>query len=279
MQNRNKTEDFLQRFHTRYPGATAKVFACGEVFTGINSYDLLIHDIPNTASLLTVVDLACGDGYLIEKLCKCKGEKLRLVGLDMCLAELNAAQKRLIPCQVTFLCQRAQQMSIDDLSVDYVLCHMGLMLMEPVSDVIQEVRRVLKPGGMFSAIVAGELQHGDAYDLFLQVLKKSFLHDGVELRSRLGDPRVKSIDGIRSLFCETTGFSDLTVKDFVLKLETTPEKLCDILSLSYDVELLSINGKKKLRQEFLTKLKAATSSNNLVSCSIGLRKITTFSTS
>ena len=268
------SDDFLQSFHSRNPGVTSKVFAQVKICSGKSSYDLLVDTLPVDGTPLTVVDLGCGDGFLLELLSKRQSKKLHLIGVDMSEAELHAARSRLPSQEVTLLCEKAHNLSLSDSSVDYVLSHMSFMLMNPIVDVIKELRRVLKLGGVFTAVVPGSLQLGDAYELFIQALRWNFDRDGLELKTSIGDSRMQSIDGIRSLFGENPGFSSPTIDDCVLKLDATPEKLCEVFSFNYNVALLSPESQKKLMSELMEKFKSARSEEGLTPCSMGLRQIT-----
>lgn len=189
-------------------------------------------------------------------------------------AELHAARSRLASQEVTLLCEKAHNLSISDSSADYVLSHMSFMLMNPIVDVIKELRRVLKLGGVFTAVVPGALEPGNAYEMYIQALKQAFDRDGLELKKRLGDPRAQSIDEIHLLFGENKGFSSPTIEDYVLKLDATPEKLCQVFSFNYDVDLLSTATKEKLSCELMEKFKSIMSEEGLTPCSMGLREIT-----
>lgn len=268
------SDEFLQSFHSRNPGVTSKVFAQAKICREKSSYDLLVDTLPAHGAPLTVVDLECGDGFLLELLGKRHSKKLYLIGVDMSEAELNAAKRRLASQEVTLLCEKAHHLFLSDSSVDYVLSHMSFMLMNPIVDVIKELRRVLKIGEVFTAVVPGSLQSGDVYELFIQALRWAFDHDGLELKTRLGDSRTQSIDGIRSLFCENSGFSSPTIEDYVLKLDATPEKLCKVFSFNYNVALLSPESQEKLRSELMERFKLARSEEGLIPCSMGLRQIT-----
>jgi SAM-dependent methyltransferase len=234
----------------------------------------LVDTLPDDGAPLTVVDLGCGDGFLLELLGKHHSKKLHLIGVDMSEAELDAARSRLASQEVTLLREKAHNLSLSDSSVDYVLTHMSFMLMNPIIDVIKELRRVLKLGGVFTAVVPGSLQLGDGYELFIQALRWAFDQDGLELKTSVGDSRTQSIDGIRSLFGENSGFFSPTIEDYVLELDAKPQKLCEVFSFNYNVALLSPESQKKLMSELMEKFKSAMSEEGLTPCSMGLRQIT-----
>src|SRR5262245_7965977 len=82
----NESEIWLSDWHTRHPGATSRALSNGRP----SSYEWL-------AALASpsdrVLDLACGDGYLMERL-RARGVT-DLVGVDMTEAELTSARARL----------------------------------------------------------------------------------------------------------------------------------------------------------------------------------------
>ena len=70
----------------------------------------------------------------------------------MSQAELNLAKT--LADTATLVHAKAQNLEfIGDEEIDVVLCHWALTLMDPVGPVLEEVSRVLKPGGTFAAIV------------------------------------------------------------------------------------------------------------------------------
>src|SRR5512134_1405062 len=126
------SDTLVQLFHRQRPGATAAVMARAQSPAG-SSYDRLARVVPVTATPQTVLDLACGDGYLLDLLRRRRQPGLRWLGIDRSAAELQAARRRLGPAA---LCQaRAQQLPLADASIDGILCHLGLMLLLPLDPV------------------------------------------------------------------------------------------------------------------------------------------------
>ena len=134
-----------------------------------SSYDGLAQVVTPRGEPITVLDLACGDGLLLSRLSQMHASGLGLIGIDMSRAELDAARSRLGP-GVALHQAMAQALPLPDASVDCVLSHLALMLMAPVEPVIAEVRRVLKHGGVFSAVVGARPPPHPAFDAYVALL-------------------------------------------------------------------------------------------------------------
>jgi SAM-dependent methyltransferase len=261
-------ERFLQDFHSRFPGATADAFRhCAE--DGRSPYDLLCRYMPASAQPLTVVDLACGDGALLEQLMRC-GQPLRLVGVDVSERELALARRRL-PAEVELRLERAQQLSLPDATADVVVCHLALMLMDPVEPVVRQIARVLKPGGSFVALVSGDMVRGDAWEAFVSVAR-SLVAEEAAPPPMLGDGRTQSAAGLRSLFGPETGFEQpVTVEDHVLRMDGTVEQVWQSLLLTYFVGMLSGDRLEALRHRTTALLEGLRRPDGTVPCSLGVR--------
>ena len=101
------------------------------------------------------LDLACGSGPLLKILYD-RNKNLKLKGVDISPEELELAKARLPKGVVDLFELKAQNLTaIDDNSIDVVLCHWALTLMNPITPVLNEVHRVLSSGGRFAALVDG----------------------------------------------------------------------------------------------------------------------------
>src|SRR5947209_3333694 len=85
---------FLVRFHDRNSGATSAVFPFFRTADGSTSYDLVIHAVPRQHSALHLLDIGCGDGYLLERVNHSTPRSF-LYGIDSSRGELVAAHRRL----------------------------------------------------------------------------------------------------------------------------------------------------------------------------------------
>jgi ubiquinone/menaquinone biosynthesis C-methylase UbiE len=97
----------------------------------------------------TVLDVACGDGTLLA-LVRSVAPQSRLFGVDLSPTELRLARARLPQAILTE--GRGQALAFGSGTIDVVLCHMALMLMDAPEIVVGEARRVLKTDGVFRAV-------------------------------------------------------------------------------------------------------------------------------
>jgi len=113
---------------------------------------------------VTVVDLGCSSGYLLEDL-RSLLPSARLVGIDLLLSSLRKAQAN-VP-DATVVQADACHLPISDASVDALL---SANLLEHVSadqEALIEIRRVLRPGGTAVLVVPASVGTYDYYDRFL----------------------------------------------------------------------------------------------------------------
>ncbi len=95
----------------------------------------------------TVVDLGCGTGNLTAVLAEMVGEGGRVFGVDFSPAMLAQAQAKVVFPQVRWLCEAADRLSIEALSVDRVVCFSAWPHFDEPHRVAEEIFRLLKPGG------------------------------------------------------------------------------------------------------------------------------------
>ncbi len=193
-------EAFLLDFHDRRPGTTSAGFGNMPAFRSdkrfASSYSCLVDVVPSGDTPLHVLDLGCGDGHLLQELARRSQSGLRLTGIDMSPGELAIAGERLGNA-AALRCERAQSLSAHTGSVDIVVSHLALMLMDDLNDVLKEVSRVLKPDGIFAAIVGAENIVSPVVQLWIRLLKPLLAEQKTSM-PRLGDARARSREGLLS---------------------------------------------------------------------------------
>jgi len=269
----NIADTFLRNFHARFPGATSTAMSWAKTEDGRSSYQHLADLIPLTDQPLTVLDLACGDGYLLSLLQQRHQPNLHLIGIDMSPEELTAAHQRLNDPTIELRQENARDLSLPDASVDIIFSHMAFMLMTPIEAVVNEIRRILKPGGYFYAIIGGTFQSGDAMADFAKAALTLLQQEAITPIS-IGDPRTNDEEGLHTLFTATTGFVEpISIENLVLCLDAPPEQVKTFLMLTYFTTMFSDETFPKLvakTDEILANLKRP---DGTVPCSVGLRLI------
>ena len=239
--------DHLRTVHQENPGFTELCASSCRDEIGRNSYEWLAEIVPNNESL-SVLDLACGSGPLLKILFD-RNKNLNLKGIDMCPEELELAKNRLINSGVNLIESSAQNLiAINDNSIDIVLCHWALTLMDPIAPVLDEVRRVLTPKGQFVALVDGPMNAAPGYkevhDLIYSYVQKEIPSYG---KIDLGDPRVRGSESLSNLVEEAFPESNVTIETNVVSLEGPVIQVAEIAAgFFYAVFVLKSETRKSI---------------------------------
>ncbi len=266
------TEAFLRDYHRHHPGITARVFARGRTDDGLSSYDLLAALVPDgDVGRARVLDLGCGDGYLLERLLARGLSPDRIAGADMSPEELSLARRR-VP-GVRLLCERAQTLSLAADSFDYVLSHLAFMLMSEIDTVVEQLARILVPGGLFATVVGGGPRLGDAFERFVDLLNE-FFRDRPGRPPPIGDRRAYSDQGLAELFAPASGFEPPTIRDAGLHLDGPFEAVWASLSSVYDLHGVSARDRDEFRERFAARVSDITTDDGMVKCTMFVRLVT-----
>lgn len=95
-----------------------------------------------------IVDIGCGPGLLARELAAGVSESGRIVGADNSAAMLELARNRCVKLpNVEFVECAATNLAVDNASADVVVCVQVLLYVADVPKALEEMHRVLKPGG------------------------------------------------------------------------------------------------------------------------------------
>ena len=241
-------ENYLKAYHDQAPGVTPDKITRYKT-SGPTSYELLIKEmdaLPTPPQ--TIVDLACGNGALIKILLEKFSPKGQIIGVDMSDGELEKARKTIQSKNVKFLCERAQSLSLTDHSADAVLCHLAFMLMKPIEPVIREVKRILKPEGLFAGIVLISDKEGTLFGQFSEMVGRFLKEEFSDLLGAgFGDPRVKTKEGLLSLFPEKNWrCQEMKLEEGEFLMSDTADALWENLKGFYLPNLLSDKNRRIL---------------------------------
>ncbi|MBN1615320.1 MAG: 3-demethylubiquinone-9 3-O-methyltransferase [Deltaproteobacteria bacterium] len=97
---------------------------------------------------VTVLDLGCGGGFMAEALAR---RGARVLGVDPSMPSLAAARRHAekSALDIRYIGGIGEAVPLLDRSVDRVVCVDVLEHVRDIGRVIREVRRVLRPGGLF----------------------------------------------------------------------------------------------------------------------------------
>lgn len=247
-------ERFLAAFHDQRPGGTSAAYGvlpadCGGALHP-SSYHCLAATVPPTAT--TVLDLACGDGHLLALLRQQLAPTCQLLGADFSAGELAQARQRLGAGAELSLC-RAQQLPFATASIDQVLCHMALMLMDDLDAVLAEVLRVLVPAGRLAFVVGARPPPQPVYEHYIQRLLAWRAADPSRMLN-FGDRRLRDEASIHALL--SPQFRAIEVNTITLHRRRTPAQVWDWVEGMYDLHLAPPDQCLALQADFMADLQA-----------------------
>jgi SAM-dependent methyltransferase len=216
----------LRRIHRDHAGFTESCAMRCRDDAGRSSYAWLAEAVePDRHEV--VLDVACGSGPLLELCHATLPPATRLIGIDLSPDELALARARL-PAGRAHLAE-TQAQRLDFLaagSVDVALCHWALTLMDPVAPVLEEMARVLGPGGRFAALVDGPAEAAPGYAAVHDLI---YGHVQAELpaygETDLGDPRVRSTDDLVALARAAFPGASVRIETGVVAMSGPAERL------------------------------------------------------
>lgn len=135
--------DPMRWFGSRQPGAVEAVL--GRAYGGGSTpYEWLSRAVSKSA--VTVLDLACGAGAMIDRL---QRDGRTVIGLDRSAEELALARERgrgpLVQAHASYL-------PFADATFDAVVTSLGFAVVADRPRFLAEAARVLRPGGVFAAL-------------------------------------------------------------------------------------------------------------------------------
>ena len=242
----NALVDHLRTVHQEHTGFTEACASSCRDEAGRNSYEWLAELVPDNEGS-RVLDLACGSGPLLKILFD-RNKNLNLKGIDMCPEELALAKTRLINSGVNLIESKAQNLTaINDNSIDIVLCHWALTLMDPIAPVLDEVRRVLTSEGRFAALVDGPMNAAPGYtevhDLIYSYVQEEIPSYG---EIDLGDPRIRGSESLSNLVHKAFPEANVTIETNVVSMEGPVTQVAEIAAGFFYAAFVLKPEKRKL---------------------------------
>jgi ubiquinone/menaquinone biosynthesis C-methylase UbiE len=247
----SSTEWYLKDYHRRRPGTTTAIFGDLPIVADGNryesSYHYLAQNIPHVSDSLRILDLACGDGFLLRLLAEGRQQELELHGIDFSEAELAAANLRLRGA-ASLICADARRLPLESASIDVVVSHMAMMLTDEMPTVIREIRRVLRRDGRICAVV-GRPRQGKDRDAVFPLIEAALAEANVLQALPWGDRRMMSPEGIAELLQDQ--FEGLWFRNLECPMRLDPGAYWENLQATYSVDILPPSLQAELRVRVL----------------------------
>ncbi|MGE0820587.1 MAG: methyltransferase domain-containing protein [Candidatus Binatia bacterium] len=153
-----------------------------------------------------ILDVACGTGVVARTLAERVGPSGSVVGLDINDGMLAVAQRK--APHLEWRPGSVEQLPFEANSFDAVTCQFALMFFDNRRKAIEEMMRVLRPGGHLVVAVWDSLEHTPGYAAVVKLLQRLFgdaVADSMRAPYVLGNTQT-----LRSLFAEA-GISEVTI--------------------------------------------------------------------
>jgi SAM-dependent methyltransferase len=147
-----------------------------------------------------VLDVACGTGVVARAAAGRVGPQGHVTGSD--ISEIMLAVARRTNPTIEWRQCPAEQLAFGDRTFDAVTCQFGLMFFTDRAQAVQEMARVLRPGGRLAVAVWDSLPSTPGYDAMTDLLQRLFgdaAADALRAPFTLGDKRalLQYFDGAR----------------------------------------------------------------------------------
>ena len=161
------------------------------------------------SGMQNVLEIACGTGIATEQLSSALAPEVAITATDLNQTMLDIAIKRRGQLEnVTYRQADALQLPFEDASYDAVACQFGIMFFPDKRRALNEIIRVLRPGGLFAFNVWDSLANNRVVELAHETIASFFPVDPPDfLMTPFG---YYQIDPIKALL-EEKGFSNIGI--------------------------------------------------------------------
>ena len=138
-----------------------------------------------------VVDVACGTGILARTAADRTDNPSNITGIDINDGMLAVARQK--APDINWVLGAAENLPLENESVDRAVSQFGIMFFEDRVKALQEMLRVLKPGGRLAVAVWDRAEHSPGYQTMIQLLERLFgreVADALRAPFNMGDTSI-----------------------------------------------------------------------------------------
>ena len=120
-----------------------------------------------------ILDVACGTGAFARLAAHVAGTGGRVVGVDPSPAAIETARRVDVTSTVEWRCDDFERIPFDDATFDVAACQHALHRFPDRVRILQEMRRVLVPGGRIGSMTWGPIEENPAFAVELDAAVKA----------------------------------------------------------------------------------------------------------
>jgi ubiquinone/menaquinone biosynthesis C-methylase UbiE len=158
-----------------------------------------------------VLDVACGTGIFARMAAHVVGPGGKVVGIDPWRAAVEAARRIDVTSIVEWWDWEGAQLPFDDETFDVVACQHALHRFHNPEAVLEDMRRVLAPGGRLGIMTWGPIEENPAFAVELDAIIKSGLDQSGVVEVLLDAFAYHRLEDLRRLVHDA-GFTDVSCR-------------------------------------------------------------------
>ncbi len=170
-----------------------------------------------------VLDVACGTGVVTRHAAPILGPVGSIVGVDLNSNMLDVARAHALTGGASIEWRQGDAASLPcpDADFDVVLCQQGLQFFPDRAGALQEMHRVLKPGGLVGLCVWCAIEQSPCHLAMAEALRR---HVGPDVARRFQDPfSFGDPDALKQAMVEA-GFRDVEIEVAIVRRRLLPAK-------------------------------------------------------
>jgi SAM-dependent methyltransferase len=251
---------YMADYGRRLPGISVNCFTRYRNDQGDDTYGWALKPLLELKAG-RVLDVGCGVGHALSLF----PSSFSVSGIDISKEDLLRAKRALRERGVVLERSPAQSLPFGNGAFDAVLCHMALMLFNPIEPALREVGRVLASEGRFVALFPSTWTPVPAFT--------SEFNSIVAARAKaafpgyptlgIGSDRLKSKDAIAKLIEDTIESSQVSLEDSVFEARLPVDEAVTIVSQLYWCDLMPAKEAQATQEAFRSHFEGLKQSDGL----------------